>query len=125
MQSQSTRRRGPRPVHILLGLVALGVVGVAVEHFLPQPAAAPPPESANAYAAWSTCREAVRAGLKAPSSADFPAYDEHATSNSGTLWVVKSYVDADNSFGAHIRTRYECVAHHAGDRWTVDSVKTT
>lgn len=122
MPSQSTARRD-NPWKILVALVALLIVGVAVERLLPHQQAAPVTEVANPRTAWRLCQERVSAGLKAPSTADFPAYDEHAMSNSGGLWVVKSYVDADNSFGAHIRTRYECSATFKDGRWSVDSLK--
>lgn len=122
MQPQSSAR-GLSATKVLLGLVALLIVGAAVAYWLPQQQPAPAAEVANPRTAWRLCQERVQAGLKAPSTAEFPAYDEHAMSSSGALWVVKSYVDADNSFGAHIRTRYECSATFAAGRWSVDSLK--
>jgi hypothetical protein len=71
---------------------------------------APAAQQANPYTVWRICQERVSAELKAPSTADFPSYSEQAISHSGALWTVNSYVDAQNSFGAKLRTRYTCTA---------------
>jgi hypothetical protein len=94
----------------LIGLVALLVIGAAVAHFLPAHPAAPTAAAANPYTIWRICQERTAAELKAPATAAFPTYDEHAISRSGALWSVDSYVDAQNSFGAQLRTRYTCTA---------------
>jgi hypothetical protein len=107
MQSKSSAPRQARAVFI--GLVALLVIGAAVAHFLPaQPSATV--HVANPHTVWRICQERTSAELKAPASAAFPSYDEHAISHSGALWSVDSYVDAQNSFGAQLRTRYTCTA---------------
>lgn len=57
------------------------------------------------------CRDIVRDRLKAPSTADFPGIfdaDSRPTSADGCVMVYASYVDAQNSFGAKIRTKYVC-----------------
>ena len=49
----------------------------------------------------------IRPQLKAPKSAEFDYADcKQSATRSGNTWTLRSYVDADNSFGAHIRTRY-------------------
>jgi zinc-ribbon domain len=59
------------------------------------------------------CQEAEMAGLKAPSTAHFASYSESTVSpvsgNNGAF-DVRSYVDAQNSFGAQIRTNFGCAA---------------
>jgi hypothetical protein len=92
----------------LIGLVALLVIGAAVAHFLPAQPSTPTAQVANPRTVWRICQERTSAELKAPASASFPAYDEHAISRSGALWSVDSYVDAQDSFGAQLRTRYTC-----------------
>jgi hypothetical protein len=63
--------------------------------------------------------------LKAPSSAQFDYADcvRHAT-HSGDTWTIYSYVDADNSFGAHIRTHFVAVLSNVppSDTWVLRSV---
>lgn len=57
------------------------------------------------------CRDIVRDRLKAPSTADFPGIfdaDSKPTSADGCVMVYASYVDAQNSFGAKLRTKYVC-----------------
>lgn len=52
--------------------------------------------------------------LKAPSTADFPSgrshYDARVLKNYDDVYefLISSYVDAENSFGAMIRTEYDC-----------------
>lgn len=49
--------------------------------------------------------EYVRQNLKAPSTAKFCSYaNMTATNITGRTWKVSGYVDAENSFGASIRT---------------------
>jgi hypothetical protein len=72
--------------------------------------ATPATQGGNPYTVWRICQERVAAELKAPSTADFPGYDERSISHSGVDWFVTSYVDAQNSFGAKLRTHYTCTA---------------
>ena len=55
------------------------------------------------------CEEAASANLKAPSTSKFAPYSEtHVLDLGNWQYRVQSYVDAENSFGAHIRTPYTC-----------------
>jgi hypothetical protein len=60
--------------------------------------------------------------LKAPSTADFPWYSNSEVSvihRGGGTFDVRSYVDAQNSFGAQIRTHYTCTLKDNGnDSWS-------
>ena len=63
----------------------------------------------------STVQEEVEKQLKSPKSADFPwNFDEYNITYQGEtddglyMYTVTSYVDATNSFGAEIRTKYIC-----------------
>lgn len=53
----------------------------------------------------TACEQAVKARLKAPASADF---DTSATESSPDRWTVSGSVDAQNSFGAKIRSSFSC-----------------
>lgn len=49
----------------------------------------------------------VRDRLKAPSTAKFPWYEESSVTISGECeFVIRSYVDAQNSYGAMLRSDY-------------------
>lgn len=56
------------------------------------------------------CRDAVTAQLRAPSTADFPDDERYGTS--GDRYTVRGSVDAQNAFGAQIRTAWVCTATH-------------
>ncbi len=56
---------------------------------------------------WILAKESVKNNLKSPSSADFPLlYDEVSIRKSGRTYIVESWVEADNSFGAHIKNEF-------------------
>ena len=48
----------------------------------------------------------VKEKLKSPSTANFPSYSTWNVSKSGNTYSVSSYVDAENGFGAEIRTYF-------------------
>lgn len=68
--------------------------------------------------AFNVAKEEVKKKLKAPSTAVFAnEYDEESKykiNEDGSV-VIHSYVDAENSFGAHIRTHYQCTVTQLGD----------
>lgn len=72
----------------------------------------------------ASCKSAVRDGLKSPSTAEFPgAFDgENKTlrTDDGCNRVFRSYVDAQNSFGAKLRSKYECVYDPRTARFSVN-----
>lgn len=70
-------------------------------------------DSNNKYEAIAQCEARVKDMLKAPSTASF---DSDATGD-GT-WKVTGTVDAENSFGAKIRSAYSCTVVINGDRAT-------
>lgn len=60
------------------------------------------------------CRDFVKARLKAPATADFSSLSGSATSAGNNKYVVHAYVDAQNGFGANIRTTYTCSVQYTG-----------
>jgi hypothetical protein len=62
------------------------------------------------------CEDAVKARLKAPGTAAFPF--GHATNVAvlgNNRYRLRSYVDAQNSFGAKLRTNFDCVIEGSGE----------
>ena len=57
------------------------------------------------------CRDWVKDRLKSPTSAKFSGEN---TTQTGNTYVVRGSVDAQNSFGAMIRSDYTCEAIHEG-----------
>ena len=71
------------------------------------------------YEAIAQCEARIENLLKAPATADF----ETSASGSGSTWTVTGSVDAENSFGALIRSTFQCTVVLQGDSatTTVDS----
>lgn len=67
-------------------------------------------------------QEEVKKQLMSPKSADFPwGFDEYNITYQGEsedglyMYSVESYVDAENAFGAEIRSEYTCMIHVTKD----------
>lgn len=57
--------------------------------------------------AWVCAQNIVKEELKSPSTADFCSYPDASITNMGNdRYMVEGYVDAENSFGAEIRTDF-------------------
>ncbi|OFW89289.1 MAG: hypothetical protein A3B66_00440 [Alphaproteobacteria bacterium RIFCSPHIGHO2_02_FULL_46_13] len=70
------------------------------------------------------CEYAVRNSLIAPSTADFPLYADYVGVDPHTkVFTVKSYVDAQNTFGAMIRSNYICKVYWSADDTNIWQVK--
>lgn len=76
-------------------------------------------DSDNEYEAIAQCEARIDRLLKAPATAD---YETDATPQSGS-WIVTGHVDSENSFGASVRSTFQCTVTINGDRATtkVDS----
>lgn len=79
-----------------------------------QPAA----DDGDEFGAQAACVDFVERQLKAPSTADFG--DEEVTQIRGPVWEVVGEVDAENGFGAMLRSDYVCRVKFKGDdEWTL------
>lgn len=67
---------------------------------------------------WRACKDQVTAQLKAPATADFPWQVDAIITHAGDKYTVRSYVDAENGFGANIRTSFVCTATVTGGKVT-------
>lgn len=66
---------------------------------------------------WALAKDVVKSNLKSPSSAKFPfSYNSEGVSitKSGDTYTVKAWVDADNSFGANIRSNFTVTMEKSG-----------
>lgn len=70
-----------------------------------------PPQRAEVRAA---CHDWVRGKLKAPTTAKFSG---DQVTGGPDEWTVTGYVDAQNSFGAQIRSAWSCDIRLDGDTW--------
>lgn len=70
------------------------------------------------------CEDFVQKSLKAPSTADFPSYSSYTATGGPEVWTVNGYVDAENGFGAKIRTDWKCmVSSSDGDSWNLEDLQ--
>lgn len=78
----------------------------------------------SAFGAYQACKSLVRDRLKAPSSADFPWVRSSDVTEAlgGGRYRVRSYVDAQNSFGGMIRNRYDCTVRYSSGSWVAEGV---
>lgn len=74
--------------------------------------------------AWTISQQFVNDALKAPATASYPSYDESfVTDLGGGRFKVDAYVDAQNSFGAKIRSRFTCtVSSSDGTHWHLENI---
>ena len=115
--------------NVLIGLVVLclpiGLVGWGVGALLRSPIAegGAGNTSEGNVDAWVAALSAVKRDLKAPRSADFPAYSRKFVTDLGNgQYRVRAYVDADNSFGATKRTEFACTVRSESGDWTIESL---
>lgn len=87
------------------------------------PTAMPAPKAIDACA---MSHVFIKQQLKSPSTADFAVCDEPDTvvAHTGNQWTVRSYVDAQNSFGAQLRNDYavEMLYLPSTDKWRLVNV---
>jgi hypothetical protein len=68
----------------------------------------------------------VRSRLKAPSTAKFCGFSEaNVMTLAGNSYQVTGWVDAQNGFGAMLRTNFACKLHAAGTTWYLDDISLT
>lgn len=51
----------------------------------------------------------VNEKLKSPSSSEYPVNTEFVTKSNDSTYIVNSYVDSQNGFGAMIRSKFVCI----------------
>lgn len=99
---------------VVLGIFfVIGLVGMAARD----------KEGEDKSGAWTAAQGFVESRLKSPSTADFPWYQEEKIHYLGNdSYRVSSYVDAENSFGATMRSNYTCTVKREGERWTLVNI---
>jgi len=77
------------------------------------------PDKTEAYI---MSQQFVKNCLKAPSTAKFPRaieWEGHTTQIDSRTFLINSWVDSQNSFGAMLRTKFSCKVQYKGnDQWT-------
>ena len=101
----------------LLGVfIILNLVDDATSAFTPRATSTPRPDVGEPSGAYINCKNAVEQVLPAPSTAEFARYDpDDVTQLSGNTWMIISYVDSQNAFGAMLRSDYACEIRYVGN----------
>lgn len=127
---KNSTRKGcwwPGPIILLLIVTLIGVPGCGET---PAQRAAREQRQAEAAAqtaaieAYVMAQVFVRRQLLAPATARFaPMREATVTNLGGGRWYIAAYVDAQNAFGAMIRTPFRATLRREGDIWHAESVK--
>lgn len=99
------KRKNRGCLWLIVGFVAL----VALAIIIPT-VTAKPYDPNNKYEAISQCEHAVKKRLKSPTTAEFDL-----TATGYGTWTVTGTVDAENSFGAKVRSDVQCSVIIEGD----------
>jgi len=123
MTIEPAKKRRASPWLVLAVLIGIGWVcrGVSGEQGTSGPPTTTGPDPVGAYV---VCQQFVEDRLKAPVTAEFGGpYSQVTKSLGGGRFVVDTYVDSQNSFGAMIRTEFSCtVQNTGGDNWHLESL---
>lgn len=74
-------------------------------------------EKEFASKAFLIAKNYIKKKIKTPPTAEFPFLDYQSTSISPRIVEIRSYFDAQNSFGATVRTHYSIKMEQTGDDW--------
>ena len=99
-------------LHLVLGLFGAAFVLFVILVFAADsstPTDGAPNEAARKMSVASGCEQAITERLRSPRSARFPRnMSDAATRQTDGSYTLQSYVDAQNGFGAEIRTNFIC-----------------
>jgi len=73
-------------------------------------------DTGDAVGAWVICQQFLEDRLTAPATAEYPSgYSQYTSSLGGGRFRVDAYVDAENGFGALVRTDFVCTVNYQGN----------
>jgi len=94
---------------------------------IPRPTKTPRPDIGGDTMAYFMCQDFIEPRLVAPTTAKFPSSSEvsivRLSDQQEEAYQIIGYVDAQNKFGAMIRTYYICEITYLGnDRWSLEAL---
>lgn len=104
--------KGPTTINTVPGLIIIVLVSSLGMWAMSEETT--PKKKINDASAYVQCKNFVMERLRAPATADFPFMDYTAWDMGNDTWVVKSYVDSQNGFGAMIRSNWHCKVQYVG-----------
>jgi hypothetical protein len=118
----TTKKIKSRPP-ILIIIIIVVVLCFAIAYAMGSNTGSGKPD-ANGMDASIICENFITSRLKAPTTAKFSDYADdqiYTLTDKVNSWRIIGYVDAENSFGAQIRTHYTCDIQYVGGDWSYDS----
>jgi hypothetical protein len=108
----------------LLSVVTLGAFAILAIGSSDSSSGSPAP-SHDKISAYTMCQQFAEDRLKAPSTADWPWGASDATTDLGDgRYRVRTHVDAQNSFGAMIRSQVDCTVKFVGEgKWQLEDLQ--
>ena len=122
----SPEKTGNQPSQAMkgcMGCLFIIVVIFVIGYFMTK--SEPETDEGQADMAYVMCQEYVKKTLKAPSTADFPWSADYVGIIGEHRFKVQGHVDAQNLFGAMIRTKFVCIVRWEGpgsDNWYLQSL---
>lgn len=112
---------------IVVALILAGAYSVLNLSQSARPARTPTPDIANAFEGCLAAQKIIKENiLKAPATAQFSKCPLEGGRREGNLIYVEGYVDAQNSFGAMIRTHYQATVRYQGkNTWKMEAFDTS
>jgi len=114
-------------------LVVAAVAAMLTEGCGPGPTPAAQREQTlheNKIEMWVAAQGFVKRSLRAPSTASFGSVfgeyqdpDSCVTDLGGRRYRVRGWVDAENAFGAKVRSDFVCVVKDEGETWRLESIE--
>jgi hypothetical protein len=106
----------------LVAILVLGLICLVIAVIINKPGllmfAVPTPKPDPQQDAWYACRELIFRQLKSPKTAEFQTYQPYGVDTiSSDNYLVTMEVDAQNSFGAMIRTTFVCRVEFTSGQW--------
>ncbi len=103
---------------VALGGILLYVISQSQTDATPRPAdeSSTPKRTDESSTAVVMCEEFVTRRLRSPSTAEFPLLDSSFVTETQADFLVRSYVDSQNGFGAMVRTQFECRVRSKGNK---------
>lgn len=105
--------KGPTTINTVPGLIAIVLVsGFGIWRMSGETESQ---KKTNHVSAYVQCQGLVKERLRAPATADFPFAEYTSWDMGNDTWVVKSYVDSQNGFGAMLRSNWHCKVQYVGN----------
>jgi hypothetical protein len=118
-KAQVEKKNNRAGMWIAVGIIAL-VGGCGA--LLSQAGSDEPSADDLRFDARRVCHDFIDKRLKSPASSDFEETSDMDVTSVGDTYTVRGKVDAQNGFGAMIRSDYTCTVRSIGDRWVLQEI---